>query len=90
MRGERVNNNILTTGFDGSSPHARGTRVGEAAGVVHERFIPACAGNAKVKPQPKRNPAVHPRMRGERLPEIKEYLGDDGSSPHARGTLVQD
>ena len=46
IRGERT---MLDSGLArviGSSPHTRGTRVGEALSVVHERFIPAYAGNA--------------------------------------------
>ncbi len=72
----------------GSSPHARGTpeqwaRVGEAS-----RFIPACAGNASFFDNCLAWFAVHPRMRGERAAQRPLLLTLDGSSPHARGTLI--
>ena len=71
----------------GSSPHARGTQ--SAAAVVHDalRFIPACAGNAPAKNESISRWPVHPRMRGERLVPIVSRSTQDGSSPHARGTL---
>ena len=86
MRGERV---VLRDGLsllDGSSPHARGTREPVPGGDHPNRFIPACAGNARLSADRQGRPSVHPRMRGERN-VIGGFSGSGvGSSPHARGT----
>ena len=50
----------------GSSPRTRGTRRGEHAGMVADRFIPADAGNASSRSCQKPASPVHPRGRGER------------------------
>ena len=71
---------------DGSSPHARGTQCRSSAGSDPSRFIPACAGNAKVADFFRLRMSVHPRMRGERLPNRGQVPPGAGSSPHARGT----
>ena len=78
----------LTRVTAGSSPHARGTPAAHL--VLHNRgrFIPACAGNAQFPRRAVRCVAVHPRMRGERLPPLPAAPGRTGSSPHARGTRV--
>ena len=71
----------------GSSPHVRGTPCEDDGSVPARRFIPACAGNASRPAAGSRPCAVHPRMRGERQRENDHAPRDDGSSPHARGTL---
>ena len=87
MRGERA----LTIGgavlAAGSSPHARGTRLRRDRAALVARFIPACAGNARLTGSEARRTAVHPRMRGERVRCLKPCSTGIGSSPHARGTL---
>ena len=86
MRGERggcLSHNHLHTG---SSPHARGTRAWASFIIVMGRFIPACAGNARVRSIMSPNAAVHPRMRGERWAGHGASVVNGGSSPHARGT----
>ena len=86
MRGERLVIAGPPGQLHGSSPHARGTRLGFPVGLGFQRFIPACAGNATLFiPSPRRSP-VHPRMRGERALELGELGDAGGSSPHARGT----
>ena len=86
MRGERQKILDERTGESGSSPHARGTHSGVFGLGVNARFIPACTGNARqALPAQGRN-AVHPRMRGERLPTLPYEAEPIGSSPHARGT----
>ena len=86
MRGERA----LTIGgavlAAGSSPHARGTRLRRDRAALVARFIPACAGNARLTGSEARRTAVHPRMRGERVRCLKPCSTGIGSSPHARGT----
>ena len=67
MRGERLVDVLATDALRGSSPHARGTLPAQPAGTRRRRFIPTCAGNAATRPPARRGPAVHPRMRGERV-----------------------
>ena len=88
MRGERGQCIGLGGADRGSSPHARGTHKGMSAGIAASRFIPACAGNASGPLCPAWTGTVHPRMRGERPSGPDGHAYDDGSSPHARGTLL--
>ena len=77
----------------GSSPHARGTLYGEQKITIPNsgRFIPACAGNATFRElRTTKQIAVHPRMCGERSGTAAQYSTSGGSSPHARGTRVED
>ena len=87
MRGERLRALALGIGISGSSPHARGTRVGEQRQLVGHRIIPACAGNASWARSDQRRWPDHPRMRGERERLAERVDAAVGSSPHARGTL---
>ena len=87
MRGERDIFKKPVGEFDGSSPHARGTRRLSVRRQMQPRFIPACAGNASNGDSCFLPPTVHPRMRGERHCGGQCHAGHNGSSPHARGTL---
>ena len=71
----------------GSSPRVRGTPTRKPADIRAPRFIPACAGNAAVRPAPGGGPTVHPRVCGERqcAPRVEPLTR--GSSPRVRGTL---
>ncbi len=71
---------------DGSSPHARGTQRRVIHRAHRARFIPACAGNTWRMAGRKLPTTVHPRMRGEHMPEPASMPEPAGSSPHARGT----
>ena len=86
MRGERNAEVPQAVTQAGSSPHARGTPDLRNALGRNNRFIPACAGNAKVADFFRLRMSVHPRMRGERLPNRGQVPPGAGSSPHARGT----
>ena len=86
MRGERAFALTLPDIQNGSSPHARGTRGGDQGQDDDGRFIPACAGNARMDASTCCPPTVHPRMRGERGKQINCLHTNPGSSPHARGT----
>ena len=88
MRGERYFRHDEVFVPFGSSPHARGTLplVDDTLQVL--RFIPACAGNAAVMLLSLSVNSVHPRMRGERMVPTGCVAVVDGSSPHARGTLL--
>ena len=44
--GERGANPMMSSTTDGSSPRVRGTLAHREIGILMERFIPACAGNA--------------------------------------------
>ncbi len=86
VRGERQGGQRPTWSGLGSSPRARGTRSLGRLWAAGARFIPACAGNASSPPPSRREPAVHPRVRGERRPEDRLGREIAGSSPRARGT----
>ncbi len=87
MRGERTCSAAAISPVDGSSPHARGTRVLHSVEPVLGRIIPACAGNAPREGGGVSGHPDHPRMRGERMATFAERVSMVGSSPHARGTL---
>ena len=90
MRGERPDRQIVDVKYDGSSPHARGTRTLCRGRLFGWRFIPACAGNAPFGPGTPPLPPVHPRMRGERRYQMISPTSCRGSSPHARGTPTRE
>ena len=54
------------------------------------RFIPACAGNARSAPRLSGPCAVHPRVCGERIRPGSHCSFEFGSSPRVRGTLRQE
>ena len=65
--GERAQTVITTAGHDGSSPRVRGTPNSLNPDKEQNRFIPACAGNARrTWTAPPASP-VHPRVCGERV-----------------------
>ena len=70
----------------GSSPRVRGTRRNHGVGCAIDRFIPACAGNARQPSASRSQTAVHPRVCGERRLPRDVHSQDDGSSPRVRGT----
>ena len=72
---------------DGSSPLARRTLETGKLTIDDGRFIPACAGNSKLRDPRPALKTVHPRLRGELEQRGNEYLNEGGSSPLARGTL---
>ena len=70
----------------GSSPRVRGTPRPRRAEPDRDRFIPACAGNTRRRPPPRRAATVHPRVCGEHVLEIAPEFLQNGSSPRVRGT----
>ena len=85
--GERLKRSLCWHPRSGSSPRVRGTLIN---GMDHDtcaRFIPACAGNAKVKQLRVAELSVHPRVCGEREIPPGMIWTQDGSSPRVRGTL---
>ena len=88
MRGEHVAESLHCPAPPGSSPHARGTRKCYGVCKASAGIIPACAGNT-CRPSNRSSPHWdHPRMRGEHFFRDHELLLAEGSSPHARGTLM--
>ena len=75
--------------FGGSSPRARGTLPDHPHGVLGQRFIPASAGNTRASQLPSSFITVHPRERGEHPPKPRPPSWPIGSSPRARGTLLE-
>ena len=73
----------------GSSPRVRGTRRGEQAARVNNRFIPACAGNSVAHPGGAALAAVHPRVCGELVHPVRGAVRHCGSSPRVRGTPLR-
>ena len=73
----------------GSSPLARGTRVGDTTFDLESRFIPARAGNTSQAMRHKGILSVHPRSRGEHAFASCHSRARVGSSPLARGTLSE-
>ncbi len=70
----------------GSSPLARGTRLGAGAELRRGRFIPARAGNTPCRCRRASGRPVHPRSRGEHAISFVTMNSRGGSSPLARGT----
>ena len=85
-RGEHLRGADLGSECSGSSPLARGTRIGEMPGRASNRLIPARAGNTFGLPTLGRANLAHPRSRGEHPPIKNIFTGAVGSSPLARGT----
>ena len=86
MRGEHRGWKFRRSKGLGSSPHARGTRVGSQCGEDLSGIIPAHAGNTTRATPTERDIGDHPRMRGEHIPPSLKSWMTLGSSPHARGT----
>ena len=70
----------------GSSPLARGTPIQGRPQRRLRRFIPAGAGNTKVRHESLPQQLVHPRWRGEHTASRSRSCSVAGSSPLARGT----
>ena len=70
----------------GSSPLTRGTLNGRPRSREDFRFIPAYAGNSPSASLISSQVAVHPRLRGELMPEHYPKMLFVGSSPLTRGT----
>ena len=79
------------TASAGDHPRMRGEHLVRAALPLRNRgIIPACAGSTCSCPCSSPCPWDHPRMRGEHSMTAFAQSVAEGSSPHARGALVQD
>ena len=72
----------------GSSPHARGLLIDVLNNIVNIGIIPACAGFTRIPVPRLRVDRDHPRMRGVYLRSRVSSTPCTGSSPHARGLLI--
>ena len=84
-RGEHFQTEPARPRMKGSSPLARGARLGNLVSVLDLRLIPAGAGSTRASRIPTSSAGAHPRWRGEH-----RFLGLGGgwffgSSPLARG-----
>ncbi len=70
----------------GSSPQARGTRLGQSQRSPRRGLIPAGAGNTPTSFGTSPPTRAHPRRRGEHHVRAGLVDGGSGSSPQARGT----
>ena len=68
-------------------PRMRGKPNKEGTNGRRPGIIPACAGNTQVLSEYETSSGDHPRMRGEHDDRVVLRRVDQGSSPHARGTL---
>ena len=89
MRGEHPNWPFSKAWIWGSSPHARGARRVRLGNPRPGGIIPACAGSTRPHGRGPRVARDHPRMRGEHPVRLNKQQKRQGSSPHARGALVE-
>ena len=78
----------LDSGYHGSSPRVRGTRLRSLHRDDGRRFIPACAGNSCRQGRPCPGGTVYPRVCGELRLYWLVVSQFDGSSPRVRGTRL--
>ena len=84
-RGENQVRALRLAGLSGSSPLARGKRLGGRPLLLLLGLIPARAGKTPMDIPPSRDDAAHPRSRGENCVREGQVLVEGGSSPLARG-----
>ena len=89
VRGEHPAASGDTGGSKGSSPRARGAQRPVRRPGDRDGIIPACAGSTSGTPQARRQRRDHPRVRGEHYFSRSFGIDSTGSSPRARGALVQ-
>ncbi len=75
-------------GPGGSSPRARGADATASIDDRRERIIPACAGSRPRPRSSRRSGSDHPRVRGEQMSVRSKGGRGLGSSPRARGAVV--
>ena len=73
----------------GSSPHARGALTMAITLEQAKGIIPACAGSTQRPRNRLHSKRDHPRMRGEHAVSMNPLKISSGSSPHARGALLE-
>ena len=88
MRGEHSRAIFAAARHPGSSPHARGALWYQPLPGVSPGIIPACAGSTGTVAVSGSQCRDHPRMRGEHCARHRDRAYRGGSSPHARGALM--
>jgi len=86
--GEQMTSPRLPAMRCGSSPQVRGTVPPDRPEPLHWRFIPAGAGNSKLRLCETPRFPVHPRRCGEQSIRAAITSASSGSSPQVRGTAV--
>ena len=89
MRGEHSPHPMGSRMSRGSSPHARGAPQKRHGQDKDHGIIPACAGSTTPPRTRRARSRDHPRMRGEHDLARAVKNVTSGSSPHARGALVE-
>ena len=84
-RGEYAHFQYASSRSSGSSPLSRGILLVVVHGVVHERIIPALAGNTTSMSTGTYSTTDHPRSRGEYENSLLPVQHYPGSSPLSRG-----
>ena len=87
MRGEHLDPDVRALVDPGSSPRARGARIGLFRRSPIGRIIPACAGSTACSDSTRTRSRDHPRVRGEHRCPFLFVVISRGSSPRARGAL---
>ena len=88
MRGDRPISCHHRAGYDGFTPHARGSTLPETAHHLNLNVYPACAGIDPLSLLAHQAPKSLPRMRGDRpLKWIRDFV-EAKFTPHARGSTA--
>ena len=88
-RGDHRNVVLVGGRFQGSSPLARGTPLDNSSHIHYRGLIPARAGNTNAESELFITVGAHPRSRGEHSWSYQRPGHAVGSSPLARGTLME-
>src|SRR5690606_39199879 len=88
VRGEPEAGVVGEPRVPGSTPRARGARTRVRPHVRRGRIIPACAGSTTSNPSAVTGSRDHPRVRGEHRRTSSPPMESSGSSPRARGALL--
>ena len=85
MCGEKPSTRISRGPLPGSPPHVRGKAYRAGRRFPLRGITPACAGKRpRFEPQPKQQ-RDHPRMCGEKVQPLADWMMKQGSPPHVRG-----
>ena len=86
--GEQPDARLCRSDHYGSPPRVRGTALASVQVVVYLRITPACAGNRPTQGARLPLSQDHPRVCGEQRPGEIAYIGEQGSPPRVRGTVM--
>ena len=89
VRGEQMPVALCWPSSNGSSPRARGADHRQREKHRRSRFIPTCAGSRRYRQLDRFHSSVHPHVRGEQAHGVAPDGMEGGSSPRARGAVLQ-